>query len=480
MRRPEHGGFRPRILPTSPGVHPISDRRSPGSLAAEGLVIVVSILLAFGVDAWWEERQEDERREARVEAIRRDVAVLDFEIERVRSRYVPARDAAAALLQLGPGTPGSDRPGAPPPAPPGSGTAERVDSLLGVATGGGSLDAPLGAIEAMIGAGDLELVGDPLLVGELTALPALVADLDREQTKAATTNEEIFRYLGDAGVDVSGLGLDAATASWALRTSESWRVITSPQARGLLTDLWFYADNTASALRNLAESVDRIEATLGPAASPELDRRVLLNPRYSRWDEAAPDTFHAVFETSKGEFTLEVIRAWAPTGVDRFWNLARHGYYDDTRFHRVVPDFITQFGVSGDPVLNEIWYERGMPDDSVVASNTRGTVAYAFTEPGTRSTQLYINMVDNTRLDADGFAPIGRVIEGMESVVDRIYSGYGEDSGGGVRAGDQAPLVEGGNAYADRTWPDLDRIVRVRITIREPHQPRLHSSGIDP
>lgn len=209
----------------------------------------------------------------------------------------------------------------------------------------------------------------------------------------------------------------------------------------------------------------------GEAPEGLASRSVLLDPDAPTWREAAPDTFHAVFETSKGEFTLEVIRAWAPVGVDRFWNLARHGYYDDTRFHRVVPGFITQFGVSGDPALNDVWYARGMPDDPVVASNTRGRVAYAFTEPGTRATQLYVNMVDNTRLDADGFAPIGTVIEGMESVVDSIYSGYGEDSGGGVRRGDQAPLVEGGNAYVDRVWPSLDRIVRVRVEPSGSHPP---------
>ncbi len=258
-------------------------------------------------------------------------------------------------------------------------------------------------------------------------------------------------------------GLEQASTRWEIRPSEAWRIITTPQARGHLTDLWFFTEETVGSLRVVAGAVARVETAVGRTPLPELNRRVLVNPRYPRWDEAAPDTFHAVFETSKGEFTLEVIREWAPIGVDRFWNLARHGYYDDTRVHRVVPGFITQFGVSGDPVLNEIWYERGMQDDPVVASNLRGTIAYAFTEPGTRSSQLYINMVDNIQLDADGFAPIGRVIRGMESVVDRIYSGYGEDSGGGVRAGDQTPLVEGGNAYVDRRWPELDRIVRVRI-----------------
>ena len=203
-----------------------------------------------------------------------------------------------------------------------------------------------------------------------------------------------------------------------------------------------------------------------PAAAIEpgsAARAILLDPTRSAWSDIAPDTFLAVFETSRGGFTIEVVRAWAPIGADRFYNLIRHGYDDDVRFHRVVPGFITQWGVAGDPEVTAVWYDRGMADDPVVASNDRGTIAYAFTEPGTRSTQVYISMVDNTRLDAQGFAPFGRVVEGMESVVDSIYSGYGEESGGGVRAGDQAPLVEEGNAYLDREFPRLDRLIRARV-----------------
>jgi homoserine O-acetyltransferase len=196
---------------------------------------------------------------------------------------------------------------------------------------------------------------------------------------------------------------------------------------------------------------------------PEARRAILLNPDHPAWAQPAPDSFDAVFETSAGTFRMRVHRAWAPIGVDRFWNLARHGFYDDARFHRVVPGFITQFGISGDPEVDAVWYDRGMADDPVVTSNVRGAVAYAFTEPGTRATQLYVNMVDNVRLDSTGFAPIGRVVEGMNSAVDSIFGGYGEDSGGGVRRGDQAPLVEGGNAFIDREYPELDRILTVRV-----------------
>lgn len=157
------------------------------------------------------------------------------------------------------------------------------------------------------------------------------------------------------------------------------------------------------------------------------------------------------------------MRSWAPVGADRFYHLVRTGFYDDARFHRVVPGFITQWGVSGRPEVDAVWYDRGMPDDPVVASNVRGTIAYAFTEPGTRATQVYINMVDNTRLDATGFAPFGRIVEGMETVVDSIYSGYGEESGGGVRRGDQSRIVAEGNAYLDEFFPELDRLIRAEI-----------------
>ena len=199
---------------------------------------------------------------------------------------------------------------------------------------------------------------------------------------------------------------------------------------------------------------------------PVDSRTILLDPTHPAWSESAPDTFRARFETTRGTFVLEVVRAWAPLGADRFYNLIRHGYYDDVRFHRTVPGFITQWGVSGDPVVSAVWYDLGMPDDSVVVSNARGMMAFAFTEPGTRSTQVFISMVDNARLDAQGFAPFAWVVEGMGNVVDSIYSGYGEDSGGGVRRGDQSRIVSEGNVYLDAEFPELDRLMRVTIERR--------------
>ena len=205
------------------------------------------------------------------------------------------------------------------------------------------------------------------------------------------------------------------------------------------------------------------ESGSSDGGSAPSSREILLDPTLPAWSETAPDTFMARFETSAGDFAIEVVRAWAPLGADRFYNLVRHGYYDDARFHRTVPDFIVQWGLAGDPEVTAAWIGETIPDDeAVVASNVRGTVAFAFTEPHTRATQVYINLVDNSRLDAQGFPPFGRVVEGME-IVDRIYPGYGESSGGGLRRGDQSAIVAGGNDYLDREFPMLDRLLRATV-----------------
>ena len=191
----------------------------------------------------------------------------------------------------------------------------------------------------------------------------------------------------------------------------------------------------------------------------------LLDPNSAFWETPAPRAFDARVETSKGTFVLSIERDWAPRGADRFYNLARAGFFDDSRFSRVVPGFIAQFGIPGDPAIAMLWQNRAFPDDPVRHSNVRGTIGFAMTGPNARTTQLYISLVDNVRLDAQGFAPIGRVIEGM-AVVDSLYSGYGENSGGGVRAGKQGPLISGGNAYIDREYPKLDRLIRITIIDR--------------
>jgi cyclophilin family peptidyl-prolyl cis-trans isomerase len=177
----------------------------------------------------------------------------------------------------------------------------------------------------------------------------------------------------------------------------------------------------------------------------------------------SPDVFRVKFETTAGSFVIEVHRKWSPHGADRFYELVRNGYYNDSRFFRVVPGRWVQFGLSGDPRTAAKWRHRVIPDDPLVEHNTASFVAFANTGPNTRSTQVYINTGDNSRLDQEsGFAPFGRVVEGMDTV-EKLYGGYGEHAGGGMRAGHQDAMFAGGNAYLDREFPKLDRLIRASV-----------------
>jgi cyclophilin family peptidyl-prolyl cis-trans isomerase len=167
-------------------------------------------------------------------------------------------------------------------------------------------------------------------------------------------------------------------------------------------------------------------------------------------------------ETSKGAFVLEVNREWAPRGADRLLDLVRAKFFDDSRFFRVREKYIAQFGIAGDPAVTKKWDGNYFPDDSVRTSNVRGTFAFAMTGPNLRNTQIYINLVDNKQLDAQGFSPVGRVVEGMD-VVDRIYAGYGEDAGGGLRAGKQQKMLAEGNVHLDSNFPKLDKLLSAKI-----------------
>ena len=158
------------------------------------------------------------------------------------------------------------------------------------------------------------------------------------------------------------------------------------------------------------------------AAAGEAAKKKLLNP--AQLNEEAPETFQAKFTTSKGDFVIEVTRAWAPNGADRFYNLVKNGYYNDCRFFRVISDFMVQFGINGDPALNQVWSPAQFTDDPVKESNKRGYVTFAMSSlPNSRTTQVFINYKDNSFLDAQRFAPFGRVIEGM-NVVDSLFNEY--------------------------------------------------------
>jgi homoserine O-acetyltransferase len=200
-------------------------------------------------------------------------------------------------------------------------------------------------------------------------------------------------------------------------------------------------------------------------AAQTADRRALwLDPSNPEWRKPAPPVSHLRFETTKGVFVLELVRAQGPIGADRLYNLARLGYYDDTRFHRVNKNYIAQFALHGDPAVNAAWKNQYLQDDPPASNNKRGTFAFAMKGmPNTRNTQVYVNLADNPRSDGEAFTMLGKVVEGM-SVLDSLYSGYGENSGSGVRQGRQGPLETGGNAFMDREYPLLDQIRRVTVT----------------
>jgi len=211
-----------------------------------------------------------------------------------------------------------------------------------------------------------------------------------------------------------------------------------------------------TALLSLVAACDRSApppadtATATPAPAPAATTPVA---------DRAPALFKVRLETSKGPIIIEAHRDWAPNGVDRFYQLVQSGYYDDVRFFRVVPGFVVQFGMHGDSATNAQWTGRQLMDDPVKQSNRRGTVTFAkkMAMPNTRTTQLFINLQDNAGLDAQDFAPIGEVVEGM-SVVDALYSAYGDEP-----SQRQTEIASGGNAFLNRAYPKLDFIRTARV-----------------
>ncbi len=185
----------------------------------------------------------------------------------------------------------------------------------------------------------------------------------------------------------------------------------------------------------------------------------LANP--AALTEQAPATYKAKFDTSKGAFVIQVTRAWAPDGADRFYNLVKNGFFDDGRFFRIIAGFMVQFGINGDPALNAKWRVARIPDDQVKQSNTRGMITFATAGPNARTTQVFINFGDNSNLDGMGFAPFGRVVSGMD-VVDKLYAGYGEGAPSGAGP-DQSRIQSEGNAYLTKAFPKLDYVKKATI-----------------
>lgn len=210
---------------------------------------------------------------------------------------------------------------------------------------------------------------------------------------------------------------------------------------------------SALALASIGFAAD--DAKPAAAASDKKpDAATFADP--SKLTEKAPESFKAKFTTTKGAFTIEVTRSLSPNGADRFYNLVKSGYFQDVAFFRVIPGFMGQFGIHGDPKVSAAWRGARIQDDPVKASNKRGYVSFAMAGPNTRTTQFFINLVDNTNLDSMGFSPFGKVVEGQD-VVDKINGEYGEGAPRG-RGPNQGLIQEKGNEYLKASFPNLDYI----------------------
>ena len=201
-------------------------------------------------------------------------------------------------------------------------------------------------------------------------------------------------------------------------------------------------------------------ASVSVGAGQGAGSAALKNPAALK--DTAPATYKVTFDTSAGTFVVEVHRDWAPNGADRFYNLVKNGFYDNCRFFRVIPNFMVQFGINGDPAVSAAWRNARIPVDQVKESNKRGFITYAMAgPPDTRTTQVFINFQNNSSLDGQGFAPFGEVVSGM-AVVDKIYSGYGEGAPRG-KGPEQGRIQTEGNAYLTKEFSNLDFIKKATI-----------------
>jgi peptidyl-prolyl cis-trans isomerase A (cyclophilin A) len=210
---------------------------------------------------------------------------------------------------------------------------------------------------------------------------------------------------------------------------------------------------SAAAAQTLPKTAPKKAGTT--ATKTVVTRPSLYNP--SSLKDKAPEQFQARFTTTKGDIVVEVTRAMAPLGADRFYNLVKYGFYNGDGFFRVVPGFVVQFGLSPTPAVNTAWEPAKITDDPVQGSNARGTISFATSGPNTRTTQLFINLGNNAQLDGMGFAPFGKVVEGME-IVDQIFSGYGQTP-------DQGRITREGAAYLKSSFPQMDLITKAAIVL---------------
>jgi peptidyl-prolyl cis-trans isomerase A (cyclophilin A) len=209
----------------------------------------------------------------------------------------------------------------------------------------------------------------------------------------------------------------------------------------------------SAAIAGQAQSATPPSAQEGAASTHPRTTQMTTDPALlhpATLNAKAPDVFDVKFETTKGDFVVQVTRAWAPLGADRFYNLVEHGFFTEAAFFRIVQGFIVQFGLSADPAVNRVWRSANIKDDPVKQSNRPGTITFATAGPNTRTTQLFINYGNNAPLDGQGFAPFGKVTSGM-NVVEKLYGGYGERP-------NQGSITMEGKAYLDKNFPKLDHI----------------------
>jgi cyclophilin family peptidyl-prolyl cis-trans isomerase len=258
-------------------------------------------------------------------------------------------------------------------------------------------------------------------------------------------------------------GLPQTEAEYKDRYATSIRMLDELRAQGIAAGVYTQTTDVEGEVNGLM-TYDRRVAKIPAPELAALNRRLFSEPPLLQQPDApelnrrAPERFRVRLDTTRGAIVIGVHRAWAPNGADRFFNLVAGGYYDDSRFFRVIAGKWAQFGINGNPKVSAAWRDRTIPDDPRVETNVRGTVAFAFAVPNGRTTQVFINLQDNSaNHDKEPFVPFGRVVEGMD-FVDALYSEYAESAGGGIRAGKQAPLFESGSAYLSANFPKLDVI----------------------
>lgn len=198
-----------------------------------------------------------------------------------------------------------------------------------------------------------------------------------------------------------------------------------------------------------AKAAEAIEEPSTEVETPEKEDEM------ENWPESAPDVFKVKFECTHGDFIVECYKEWAPLGTERFYQLVREGFYDDSGFFRVVPGFVIQFGLAGDPAVTAQWRNKRIQDDPVTQSNLPGTLTFATSGANTRTTQLFINTGSNARLDGMGFSPFGKVIEGMD-VVKNVNAEYGERPNQGL-------ITAEGNKYLKQNFPNMTFIKKASL-----------------